>query len=289
MAKIDFHAHVAPPEIHSGWGRVAQREPYYAQLRGRGRGKFAICEEVISMLNASGFDKAVIFGFGFKDQALCQLVNDYVIEKTRRFTDRLVGFAAVAPGAKWAEREIARCHDAGLSGVGEIYPVGQEFDLERKVETRSLCGACRERGIPLIVHVSEPVGKSHPGKTASDLGKIERFVSNNQGLRIVLAHFGGGLMFYESMPELREKFRDVYYDTAAAPLLYNKRVYSAAIALGLGAKLLFGSDFPMLRPSRYMEALKCLEREDRDLILGANAESLLSAGAPIKIAAEDEG
>jgi predicted TIM-barrel fold metal-dependent hydrolase len=78
------------------------------------------------------------------------------------------------------------------------------------------------------------------------------------------------------MPELRKKFRNVYYDTAATPFLYDNGIYRAALALDLGKKIIFGSDFPLLPPSRYMPALKTLADVERDLILGGNAGKLLT-------------
>ena len=273
--RIDFHVHVTPPEISADWQRHAEREPYFALLSGSPRNRFADAEETVSMLDASGFDKAVVFGFGFRDPGLCRLANDYVIEQTRRFPERLIGFMSVSPGAKGVEREIARCHDAGLKGIGEIFPAGQGLAIDDRDETRAFVGACTERNLPVMVHVNEPVGHEYPGKTETGLRQIERFIANSQGLRVVLAHWGGGLLFYESMPELRERFRNVYYDTAATPFLYDESIYRAALALGLGEKVVFGSDFPLLPPLRYMPSLEALPMPERSRILGLNAERII--------------
>ena len=227
------------------------------------------------MLEKSGFDKAVIFGFAFRDQGLCRLVNDYVIEKVQEFPDRLIGFMSVSPGQAGMEKEIDRCYRAGLHGIGELFPEGQGFAIDNQRETRALVGACLERDLPIIIHVNEPVGHSYPGKTTTALRHIERFIEHSQALRIVLPHWGGGLFLYESMPELREKCRNVYYDTAASPFLYDAGIYRAAHALGLRDKILFGSDFPLLEPSRYIPALEVLPPQEQKLILGANAQRLL--------------
>jgi predicted TIM-barrel fold metal-dependent hydrolase len=129
----------------------------------------------------------------------------------------------------------------------------------------------------LILHVNEPVGHDYAGKNNIPLKKIEQFVINSQNLKIILAHFGGGILFYETMKEIKEKFRNVYYDTAAAPFLYDSRIYRVAKALGLCEKILFGSDFPLLPLSRYLPALEenGLLPEEKQLILGANAKKLL--------------
>jgi predicted TIM-barrel fold metal-dependent hydrolase len=82
------------------------------------------------------------------------------------------------------------------------------------------------------------------------------------------------------MPEMREKCREVYYDTAASVFLYDSRIYRAAGALGLREKIVFGSDFPLLSPSRYLPGIKesGIAQEDVTLLLGGNGERVLNPG-----------
>ena len=275
MTKVDFHVHVTPPEISANWRKYAENEPHFSLLSQSSRNRFASAEDVIAALDQTEFDKAVVFGFGFNDPGLCRLTNDYVIEKTKQFPERLTGFMSVSPNTAGVEKEINRCYAAGLRGVGEIFP-GVQCNIDDEKETRSLTSACIERNLPLIIHVNEPVGHYYPGKTDTGLRQIECFIENNPDLRIVLAHWGGGLLFYEAMPELREKFRNVYYDTAASPLLYGPEIYRAALSLGLVDKIIFGSDFPLLPLNRYLPALEPLSSQDKDQILGGNALKLLS-------------
>ena len=280
MCKIDFHVHLTPPEISGNWQKFAEKEPYFALLSQSPHNRFASAENVVAMLTESGFDQAVVFGFAFNDPGLCRMVNDYVIDSVKQFPDKLIGFISVSPNDIGMEQEIDRCHSAGLRGVGEIFPEGQGISIDDPQQTRALHGICLERNLPLIVHANEPVGHSYPGKTSVGLRQLERFVENSPGLRVVLAHWGGGLLFYESMPELREKFRNVYYDTAATPFLYDEGIYRAALVLGLYEKILFGSDFPLLSPSRYLPSLAVLPLPVRDRILGGNAGKVL--GIPIE-------
>ena len=220
--------------------------------------KYASAEDIVVALDKENFDRAVVFGFAFKDQGLCRLVNDYVIEKVRQFPEKLTGFISVSPNAKGAEKETDRCFAAGLRGIGELYPDGQGFNIDIERETRAIAGVCIERDIPLILHTNEPVGHDYIGKNNIPLKKIEQFVNNNQKLNIVLAHFGGGLLFYETMKEIKEKFRNVYYDTAAMPFLYDLRIYQAVKALGLCEKILFGSDLPPLTTAGFQVKKKNL-------------------------------
>jgi len=274
--KIDFHVHITPPDIIAGWEEYAEKDAYFSLLSRSKVNKFASAEDVISILEKDGFDRAVVFGFAFRDIGLCRYVNDYVIEKVKQYPEKLTGFAVI-PAGRNAEKEIERCHDAGLKGAGELYPQGQGIDLEDKKQTGTFCGICEDRNIPLLLHTSEPVGHNYPGKTDVSMKQIETFVTNNPGLKIVLAHFGGGIFIFETMKELKEKFINVYYDTAAAPFLYDERIYKTAKALGICDKILFGSDFPLLQPARYFEGLEKggLNDEDKRLIFGENAQKLL--------------
>jgi hypothetical protein len=276
MPLIDSHVHVTPPDIIANWQKYAKKEPYFALLAQSKVNKFATAEDVIAMLENNGFDMAVIFGFAFCDIGLCRYVNDYVIEKTKEFSGKLIGFSVVPPGGKTAG-EIERCHDAGLKGVGELFPAGQKINLEDKKQTSSITGICKERGIPLLFHANELVGHNYPGKTDVTMKQLETFVTNNPSLEIILAHWGGGIFLYETMPEIKEKFRKVYYDTSITPFLYDERIYRAAKALGLCEKILFGSDFPILPPSRYMDGIEKsgLSDDEKKMLLGGNASIFL--------------
>ena len=281
---VDFHVHITPPDIIADWEKYAQKEPYFSLLSNSRNNKFATAEDVAASLEKDGtFSRAVVFGFAFRDMGLCRYVNDYVIEKTGQYPEKLIGFMVVPPCGDEAAAEIERCSGLGLKGVGELFPAGQGFDLEDERQTGAITGACRAFSLPLLLHVNEPVGHYYPGKTDVTLKQIETFAANNcesarsPALNIVLAHFGGGIFIYETMREIKEKFRNVYYDTAAAPFLYDEKIYRAAEALGLCEKLLFGSDFPLLARSRCVDGLEksgvC--DENKRLILGANARKLL--------------
>ena len=281
MMKIDFHVHITPPEIIKDWEKYAQKEPYFSLLCRNKYNRFATAEDVINEIDredtAGIFDKAVVFGFAFSDIGLCRFVNDYVIEKVGQYPDRLIGFMVVPPNSPTAAKEIERCYKAGLVGAGELYPQGQFFDIENVSETKELSLACKEFGLPLLLHANEPVGHDYSGKTYVSLKQLETFVTNNPGIKIVLSHWGGGILFYELMKEVRESFGNVYYDTAATPFLYNARIYDVAKAMDLCEKILFGSDFPLLPKSRYMDAIEnsALSYADKKLILGENAKKLL--------------
>jgi predicted TIM-barrel fold metal-dependent hydrolase len=275
--KIDFHVHITPPEIISRTDRYAKKESYFALLSGSKANKFASAPDIIAALSTACFDRAVVFGFAFKDIGLCRLVNDYVIDAVNMYPDNLIGFCVVPPASRECEKEIERCYNAGLLGVGELFPGGQDFDPGNEKETGSFTRAALAFNMPVLIHANEPVGHGYPGKTSTTLSRIEHFVTHNPALKIILAHWGGGILFYELMKEIKGSFTNVYYDCAASPFLYDPRIYSSAFSLLDPKKILFGSDYPLINIERYLKDIDAsrIGTAEKELLLGKNAQALL--------------
>jgi predicted TIM-barrel fold metal-dependent hydrolase len=70
----------------------------------------------------------------------------------------------------------------------------------------------------------------------------------------------------------------VYYDTAASPYLYNKKIYKTAIDIIGPQRILFGSDYPLIPPQRYVREMQeaGLGTEELEGILEGNAHRLLN-------------
>jgi predicted TIM-barrel fold metal-dependent hydrolase len=129
----------------------------------------------------------------------------------------------------------------------------------------------RERGLPLLVHASEPVGHQYAGKGCFTPQVCMALAQAYPGLSIVFSHLGGGLFVYELMPEVRASLVDVFYDTAAVPYLYDSGVYELAVAAAGPHKLIFGSDYPLLPVTRCLQGLERLASQHRAAVCSGNA------------------
>ncbi|HOJ82811.1 MAG TPA: amidohydrolase family protein [Acetomicrobium flavidum] len=259
MRVVDSHVHIYPPEVISDWEKIGEKEPYFNVLvRGKVH-KWATVEDLIAQMDSDGISQSLIFGFAFSDLALCRLCNDYVISAVKRYPDRLKGLAVVPPLVRGAISEIERCRQNGLIGVGELFPEGQDFDLADARETWRLVGACHEMGMFLLVHTAEPVGHDYPGKGNVGPKEAAAFCLNHPEITVIFAHFGGGLWMYELMPEMRLALSNAYYDTAAAPFLYEPQIFKAIEASGLAYKFLYGSDYPILSLNRYKKLFEGID------------------------------
>jgi predicted TIM-barrel fold metal-dependent hydrolase len=141
-----------------------------------------------------------------------------------------------------------------------------------------------ELDIPLCLHGSEPVGRVYPGKSKMPLEDYTWLAGEYPELKLILAHWGGLLPFYELMKGMH--LNNVYYDTAATPLLYRREVYRAVVDVVGPEKILYGSDYPLLiYPRRdkepgFMRLLdeirgSGLSPRELELVLGGNVARLL--------------
>lgn len=274
---IDTHVHVFPPEIIEGWEKIAEHEPYFSTLVRGSAHRWATVEDLLASMDENGVSESWICGFGFNDLGLCRVCNEYVADAAIASKGRLRWLCVVPPMVRGAEKEITRCAAAGAIGVGEIFPDGQDWGMEDVRETWRFAGACHEHNMYMLLHVAEYGGPSYPGKGKVGAREMYSFAINHPESLIVAAHWGGGLFLCESMKNARDDIRNVWYDTAAAPFVYDSAVFEAAFKLA-PSKILYGSDFPLLTLPRYQRMLNDtdLSSEDVDRLFFRNARELLS-------------
>jgi len=275
---VDSHTHVFPPQVRDQREEYLQRDATFRELYSNPRSKLASAEELLASMDEAGVDVSVIAGFAWSEMELCRQTNDYLLEAAVRSDGRLLPFCCVQPRAgDEARSEMQRCAAAGARGVGELRPLNQGYDLSDSEEAGLLAWASSSYDLPLLLHVSEPVGHRYPGKEGLDLAPLYRFIESFPGVTIVAAHWGGGLPFYALMPEVRDALGSTYFDTAATPLLYDPSIYRRAIDLVGADRILFGSDFPLLSQARCLAQAReaDLPEEEQRLILGENARRLL--------------
>jgi len=275
---IDFHTHIFPPEIVQRRQDYFPDEPAFRLLYDSPRAHLAPAEETLSLMSEEGLDRAVVFGFPWRRSSLVARHNDYVLEAVHRHPRHLIGFCCVSPLESGAAREVERCLAAGCRGVGELafYEAGLGSDvLSALAPIADLCQGYR---VPLLLHANEPIGHAYPGKSPMRLEDLYAIVKAFPDLTLILAHWGGGLLFYHLLKrEVPEALKNVYFDTAASPFLYRPQIYRLAAEMVGPEKILFGSDFPLLKPSRYLQEMEAegLPPDLRDRICGANAQRLL--------------
>jgi hypothetical protein len=277
---IDFHTHITAPEIIARRDEYLVRDAWFRDLYAKPKARLRSAEDLIAAMDRAAVDRAVVFGFGWRDMDLCRQDNDYVIESVARYPERLIGFAIVNPAAgDEAIQEIERCAAAGLCGIGELMPDGQGYRLDDQRVMAPIVEATAEYGMPLLTHCSEPVGHLYPGKGTVTPDEVIRFARLFPETTLVCAHWGGGAIFYELMPEVSQVMRNVYYDTAASLYLYQDDIFALAARWAPG-KVLFATDYPLITPHRFIQRMRAVRMPTATLrrMLGGNAWRVLELG-----------
>ncbi|MDR2528504.1 MAG: amidohydrolase family protein [Synergistaceae bacterium] len=279
MRSIDFHVHLYPPEVIRDAEKISAREPYFDLLVHNRAHRWATVDDLLPRMERDNVERAVVGGFAFRDLGLCRLCNDYIIDCVKKHPDKLEGMCLVPPLARGAGEELLRCAEAGLVGVGELFPEGQGVDLSDISQTWRLAGVAHEARLFLLWHTAEPVGHEYAGKGNVGPKEAAAFCMHHPEVRVVFAHFGGGLWLYEQMPEMRLYLSNALYDLAAWPWLYESRVLAVIEAAGAAGKFLMGTDYPLLGSARYEKALaeSGIGPEIAEQINRGNAAALLAS------------
>lgn len=275
---IDFHTHVFSPQMKEGRQTIAGPDASFVELYSSPKAKMATAEEVIASMDDCQIDASVMLNIGWVSHEMCHQTNDYILESAARFPKRLIPFCAIQPRAgAVALAELELCARAGARGIGEMRSDTQGFDLVDRELMQPFVELMQKYHLIFLTHSSEPVGHEYSGKGEITPGHLYRFISNFPELKVVCAHWGGGLSFYALMPEVATALSNTFFDTAATPFLYRPQIFQQVTEITGSGKILFGTDYPLMSPKRVMAQIESadLSSETRQMILGGNAEVLL--------------
>jgi uncharacterized protein len=253
MPVIDAHVHLYPREVDldpAGWA-AASGERHWSVLctRKRRDGRrvqtLPTVEQLLHAMDAAKIDRAVLLGWYWENPDTCAWQNRFYAECVRAHPDRLSAFATLHPaaGREATLAELRRAHADGLIGVGELSPHSQSYPSDDPVFGNALELAA-DLQMPVNLHVTDPASRPYVGRIETPLQDFVRLAQAHPRTTFILAHWGGMLpLVNESVSG--SALPNVFYDTAASPLLYDSGVWSRALpAFGMD-RVLFGSDFPL--------------------------------------------
>jgi len=280
---IDVHTHVFPQEIRTRREDYFAKEPAFKKLYQSPKSRLIGAKDMLAAMDENQVEKSVIFGFPWKNGSLFKKHNDYISQMVNRYPDRFIGLGCFDLFCKGAAAETQRCLEQGeLSGIGELAFYQSGIDQSALDRLQPVMAICKDLNLPVLIHTNEPVGHTYPGKTPNTLAQIYHLLDTFAQNKIALAHWGGGLFFYSLLKkEVKQRLKHVYFDTAASPYLYDPKVYRLAIELIGVQKILFGSDYPLLPPARYVDEMKAagLSKDEMNKICYANAAKLFNLAA----------
>lgn len=275
---IDAHTHIFPDTVQKDRTPFFSGEPEFKLLYDSEKSRICTADELIRVMDAHKVDRSVICGFPWRNPDTAKLNNDTVIRAVEDYPDRLWGLACFDVTWAGAADETQRCLDLGLCGAGELAFYLSGIDDAALDVLEPVMNVLQNNGnLPCMIHTNEPVGHTYPGKTPVTPEQIWRLAQRFPDNRIILAHWGGGIFLYHLMKkQAKEVLKNIWYDTAASPFLYDAGIYDTAVSCGVISKLLFGTDYPLLPPDRYYRDLSesHLTEEHKAMVLGSNARPL---------------
>lgn len=290
---IDSHIHMYSSEIAGdpvGWA-ARRNELHWAEMISASVNRpslqgWADAPTLLADMEAAGVTQAVMLGWYWENQDTCESQNRWYRDWAAQHPGKLSWFATIHPGAgERALEEVRWAAEAGALGLGELSPAGQSFSL-RDPSFLRIAELAAELGLAINFHVNEALGRDRPGRLFDNLADFQWLAAEFPALKIILAHWGGMIPFFELNRAVKRELQNVYYDTAASPLLYDPRVYRAVIDVVGPEKILFGSDYPLLLyPRREREPgfsrligeilSAGLTEEELDLVLSKNARRVI--------------
>ena len=211
------------------------------------------------------------------------LSSEQIIAESMDHEDVLVPFASVDPhdGAD----AVARLRDLAAAGARglKLHPSLQQFAPNDSAHY-PLYAAAAELKLPLIVHTGQTgIGAGLPGGRGiklrySDPMLLDDVAADFPDLTIVLAH--PSVPWQDAAISIATHKANVYIDLSGwSPKYFPPELVRAVNGL-LKHKVLFGSDYPLITPDRWLADFGGLDikPEVRQLVLKANAVRLLGLG-----------
>ena len=275
---IDSHTHLFFQAVADDRTPFFDSEPEFKLLYDSPKSKIATVSQLIDTMDRHNVDISILSGFPWRNPEYTKRNNDALLEAVTVHPKRLRGLACFDLSWNGAAKEAERCIDAGLSGVGELafYLSGIDDGALRLLEP--VMDVLKRKGnLPCMIHTNEPLGHSYPGKTPVTLEQIDNLARAFSDNKIILAHWGGGIFFYHIMKkQMKERLKNIWYDTAASVFLYGPEIYDMALKAGVLEKVLFGTDYPLLTPDRYYSDIdqSGLTLDQKRMVLSKNAQAL---------------
>nr|WP_225956144.1 4-hydroxyphenyl-beta-ketoacyl-CoA hydrolase [Amycolatopsis lexingtonensis] len=209
------------------------------------------------------------------------LSSEEIADAAAEHADVLIPFGSVDPHAgKAAVTRVRRL--AGEHGVRgfKFHPSLQAFE-PNDVRFYPLYEAIQELGVPALVHTGQTgIGAGLPGGHGIKLRYsnpmlLDDVAADFPGLTIILAH--PSVPWQDEAISVATHKANVYIDLSGwSPKYFPPQLVRAANSL-LKRKVLFGSDFPVITPDRWLADFAALDLKDevRPLILKENAIRVL--------------
>lgn len=249
--------------------------PMFASLR-RWMGMDEVTEPIpleftLDAMDRAGVGKGLICAWWGPQGEL--ISNEEVADAVDRFPDRFVGIGSVNLYRPMeAVRTVRSCvGERGFKGVRIVQWLWNLPPTDRRYYP--VFAACVEQGVPVCLQVGHtgPLCPSEPGRP---IPYVDEVAIEFPELKMVCGHVG--YPWTAEMIAVATKHENVFIDTSA----YTARRFPPELVQYMRThgkkKVLFGTNYPMITPSKCLEHLEDLGLDDEGsaLFLFGNAERI---------------
>jgi uncharacterized protein len=207
--------------------------------------------------------------------------SEQIAAEAAEHADVLIPFGSVDPhrGAEAVEQARRLVHACGVRGF-KFHPSLQAFSPDEP-QFRPLWAAVEELGVPALFHTGQNgIGAGLPGGRGIKLRYsnpilLDDVAADFPGLTVILAH--PSVPWQAEAISMAVHKSNVYIDLSGwSPKYFPAELVKAADGM-LRGKVLFGSDYPLISPERWLDDFATLPIRAENLpgILKANACKVL--------------
>jgi uncharacterized protein len=210
------------------------------------------------------------------------LSSEEIIDKVGDHADILIPFASVDPHAPNAPQRITALAARGARGF-KFHPSMQAFEPNDQ-RYYPIYEAIAAAGLPSVFHTGQTgIGAGLPGGRGiklrfSDPMLLDDVAADFPALTVILAH--PSVPWQDSAISMATHKANVFIDLSGWLPKYFPQQLVRAVNGPLRHKVMFGSDYPVLSPDRWMASFETLDikPEVRPLVLKQNAIRVLGLG-----------
>ena len=239
-------------------------------------------EAMIEEYHEAGVGRSILLGWDAETNTGNPPVpNDYVAEIRDEHPEFFVGFASVDPLKEDCAEEARRAvEDLDLSGF-KFQQIAQGFDPSDP-EHEELWNTIEDLGVPCVFHGgNSTLGAGSPGGRGLKIKHgnpmlLDDVAAEHPELQILIAH--PAFPWEQEQLAICQQKGNVYMDLSGwIPKYIDEQVLHYAGTI-LQDKVMFGTDYPMIRPEEWLESLEASTDYSEDVyrkLLWENAEEFL--------------
>ncbi|SMC64642.1 hypothetical protein SAMN05661093_01143 [Kibdelosporangium aridum] len=279
MKAIDVHVHVEQDE-HGGFSiddeLMAASAAYFKSTEDR----TPTIDDIASYYRSRGIAAVVFAVDAFTATGHPPLCSAEIADAAARHADVLIPFGSVDPHhPDAADRARRLVTEHGVRGF-KFHPSLQAF-APNHTRFYPLYETIQELAVPVLFHSGQTgIGAGLPGGRGIKLGYsnpmlVDDVAADFPGLTIILAH--PSVPWQDEAISVATHKANVYIDLSGwSPKYFPAQLVRASNSL-LRHKVMFGSDFPLITPDRWLADFAGLDLkpEVRPLILKYNAARVL--------------